>query len=148
MQYKSQKVEQLTVFLANRPGILADLCAHLSERGINIRAMSTLDILEMQANVNEIIEIGEMLSEYQKSLGIDNEKLQSALTNINVSMENLTEATEMISTTIDTIAEASPEATATQDMLRNELLAEIETEAAPAEKEEELEEKIREAQRE
>jgi hypothetical protein len=112
-------------------------------------AMSTLDILEMQANVNEIVEIGSMLSEYQKSLGIDNDKLQDALTNINVSMENLTEATEMISTTIDSIAEASPEATSTQEMLRSELMAEIETEVAPAAKvEEELEEKIKEAQRE
>jgi hypothetical protein len=43
MQYTSRKVEQLTVFIQNRPGILADLCAHLSERGVNIRAMSTLD---------------------------------------------------------------------------------------------------------
>jgi hypothetical protein len=43
MKPKSQKVEQITVFLENRPGILADLCAHLSERGINIKAISTID---------------------------------------------------------------------------------------------------------
>jgi len=116
---------------------------------LNEMAMSTIDVLEMQENVNEIIEIGQMLSSYQKSLGIDNQKLQDALTNINVSMEHLAEATEMISTTIDSIAEASPEASGIQDSLRNELLAEIQSEALPAEKEEKtLKSKIEEAQRE
>lgn len=43
MKFKCEKVEQLTVFLENRPGILADLCAHLSDRRINIRAISVLD---------------------------------------------------------------------------------------------------------
>jgi hypothetical protein len=46
MNVKCKKVEQITVFLDNRPGILADLCAHLSDRGINIRAMSTLENTE------------------------------------------------------------------------------------------------------
>lgn len=43
MKFKCEKVEQLTVFLENRPGILADLCAHLSDRRISIRAMAVLD---------------------------------------------------------------------------------------------------------
>lgn len=43
MKYKCEEVEQLTVFLENRPGVLADLCAHLSDSGINIRAISTID---------------------------------------------------------------------------------------------------------
>lgn len=43
MNPKCKKVEQITAFLENRPGILADLCAHLCDRGINIRAMSTLE---------------------------------------------------------------------------------------------------------
>jgi hypothetical protein len=46
MNLKCRKVQQITVVLENRPGILADLCAHLSDRGINIRAMSTLEITE------------------------------------------------------------------------------------------------------
>jgi hypothetical protein len=43
MRFKPEAVEQITVFLENRPGILADLCAHLSDRGIDIRAISTID---------------------------------------------------------------------------------------------------------
>jgi hypothetical protein len=43
MRFKPTEVEQITIFLENRPGILADLCAHLSDRRINIRAISTID---------------------------------------------------------------------------------------------------------
>lgn len=43
MAIKCEQVEQLTVFLENRPGILADLCAHLSDRGVDLRAISTID---------------------------------------------------------------------------------------------------------
>jgi len=38
-----ERVQQLTVFLENRPGILADLCVHLCESGVNVRAMMTLE---------------------------------------------------------------------------------------------------------
>jgi hypothetical protein len=43
MTIACERVEQLTVALENRPGILADLCAHLSDSGINVRAMMTLE---------------------------------------------------------------------------------------------------------
>ncbi len=43
MKIKPERVEQLTLFLENRPGILADLCAHLSDHRVNIRAISVLD---------------------------------------------------------------------------------------------------------
>ena len=46
MKFKSEQVEQLTVFVENRPGILADLCIHLSDHRINIRAMAVLDNTE------------------------------------------------------------------------------------------------------
>jgi hypothetical protein len=38
-----ERVQQLTLFLENRPGILADLCAHLCDQGVNFRAVMTLD---------------------------------------------------------------------------------------------------------
>jgi hypothetical protein len=38
-----ERVQQLTLLLENRPGILADLCAHLCDRGVNVRAMMTLE---------------------------------------------------------------------------------------------------------
>ncbi len=43
MRFKCKQVEQLTIILENRPGILADLCAHLCDRSINVRAITTLD---------------------------------------------------------------------------------------------------------
>jgi hypothetical protein len=43
MAITCEKVQQLTLFLENRPGILADLCAHLADRGVNIRAITTLE---------------------------------------------------------------------------------------------------------
>jgi hypothetical protein len=43
MRFKSEEVEQITVSLENRPGILADLCAYLSDRRINLRAIAALD---------------------------------------------------------------------------------------------------------
>jgi hypothetical protein len=49
MTIKSGRVEQITLFLENRPGILADLCAHLADRDINIRAITTLESTETGA---------------------------------------------------------------------------------------------------
>lgn len=43
MNVKCEQVEQISVFLQNRPGILADLCAHLSDHRVNIRAVAVLD---------------------------------------------------------------------------------------------------------
>ena len=38
-----RKVVQITVSLENRPGILADLCAHLCDRGIDVEALATIE---------------------------------------------------------------------------------------------------------
>lgn len=43
MEFSSERAQQLTLFLENRPGILADLCAHLCDGGVNVRAMMTLE---------------------------------------------------------------------------------------------------------
>ena len=43
MKFKCEQVEQFTAFLENRPGVLAELCTQLSKRGVNIRAISTVD---------------------------------------------------------------------------------------------------------
>jgi hypothetical protein len=43
MKFKCEEVEQITVCLENRPGVLADLCGHLSDHRISIRAISVLD---------------------------------------------------------------------------------------------------------
>jgi hypothetical protein len=41
MAVKLEKLEQITLLLENRPGILADLCARLSAKQVNIRAITT-----------------------------------------------------------------------------------------------------------
>lgn len=41
MRMSCRKVEQITLLLENRPGILAELCANLNQRGVSIRAIST-----------------------------------------------------------------------------------------------------------
>ena len=51
MDITCEKVEQLTLFLENRPGILADLCAHLADHRINIRAMTTVESTETTVEV-------------------------------------------------------------------------------------------------
>ena len=43
MKIKCERVEQITVILENRPGILADLCAYLSDRKIDVKAIATVD---------------------------------------------------------------------------------------------------------
>lgn len=43
MSIECERVQELTVSLENRPGILADLCAHLCDGGVNVRAMMTLE---------------------------------------------------------------------------------------------------------
>ncbi len=48
MRFKCERVEQLSVRLENRPGILADLCAHLSDRRINVRAIAAIDTVDAE----------------------------------------------------------------------------------------------------
>ena len=38
---------QISAFLANRPGIVADFCAALTEHGVNIKAMCVLDSVDI-----------------------------------------------------------------------------------------------------
>lgn len=41
-----QIVKQLSIFLKNRPGTLADVCSHLTEEGINIIGFSVSDTVD------------------------------------------------------------------------------------------------------
>jgi hypothetical protein len=44
---RATRETQLSAFLANRPGVVADLCAALTERGVNIRAICVLDSVDV-----------------------------------------------------------------------------------------------------
>ncbi len=45
MQAKPE--QQISAFLANKPGVVAHLCAALAERGVNILAMTVLDTVDV-----------------------------------------------------------------------------------------------------
>ncbi len=65
MKFACERVQQLTVSLENRPGILADLCAHLCDGGVNVRAMMTLESTDagtVRIVVDKPDEAREMLS--------------------------------------------------------------------------------------
>ncbi len=47
MSFKCERVQQIAMSLENRPGILADLCAHLGDHGIDIRAITAFEAGEM-----------------------------------------------------------------------------------------------------
>jgi len=47
MSLKAEKYEQISVFLENRPGVVADLCNALTEQDISIRAMTVLDTIDI-----------------------------------------------------------------------------------------------------
>ncbi|MFQ5492090.1 MAG: ACT domain-containing protein [Phycisphaerae bacterium] len=47
MDAKAARVEQISIFLSNRPGVVADLCAALTEQHINIRALTVLDTTDI-----------------------------------------------------------------------------------------------------
>jgi hypothetical protein len=46
MAITCEKVEQIIVFLRNRPGMLADLVDRLAEGGVNLRAITTVEATE------------------------------------------------------------------------------------------------------
>ncbi len=47
MTTKAERLEQFSVFLRNRPGVVADLCTALTEQHIDIRAVSVLDTIDI-----------------------------------------------------------------------------------------------------
>jgi len=47
MGTKAEAVEQISIFLGNRPGVVADLCSALSEQQIDIRAVTVLDTTDI-----------------------------------------------------------------------------------------------------
>ncbi|MCP4591880.1 MAG: ACT domain-containing protein [bacterium] len=47
MEHNAEIVEQISIFLENRTGVIADLCAHFTERSINIRAVAVIDTIDI-----------------------------------------------------------------------------------------------------
>ena len=108
-------------------------------------AQSMEDVIEMESGLKEVVEIGENLGQWQKQLGFDTEKLESAVTSIRTSMEKVNTATNMMTSSMDAAMAGGTELSEMQDDLRAELLAELSSEKGAEEKldkkiEEEMEE--------
>jgi hypothetical protein len=69
MKFKCEKVEQITLTLENRPGILADLCAHLADRRINIRAIAAFDDVAT-GNVRLVVDNPDLAKETLSQAGV------------------------------------------------------------------------------
>ena len=69
MKFRCAEVEQITLSLENRPGILADLCAHLSDRRVNIRAITALENTE-PGTVRLVADNPELTKELLSSAGV------------------------------------------------------------------------------
>ena len=79
----------------------------------------------MQGGLNEVAEIGNDLGKWQKQMGFDTTKLESAVTNIRTSMEKVNMATTMMTSSMDAAMGGGNELSEMQDSLRSELLAEL-----------------------
>ncbi|MBP2029314.1 hypothetical protein J2755_000234 [Methanohalophilus levihalophilus] len=90
-------------------------------------AQSMSDVIEMQTGLKEVVEIGENLGQWQKQLGFDTAKMESAITTIRTSMEKVNTATSMMTSSMDAAMGGDTELSEMQDSLRSELLAELST---------------------
>jgi len=108
-------------------------------------AQSMSDVIEMQSGLKEVVDIGNDIGKWQKQLGFDTSKLESAVTNIRTSMEKVNTATNMMTSSMDAAMGGGTELTEMQDSLRSELLAELSSDTVSDDKlskkiEEEMEE--------
>ncbi|OPY17367.1 MAG: hypothetical protein A4E23_01546 [Methanomethylovorans sp. PtaU1.Bin073] len=97
-------------------------------------AQSMTDVIEMQTGLKEVVEIGQDLGKWQKQLGFDTNKMESAITNIRTSMEKVNTATSMMTSSMDVAMSGNTELSEMQDSLRSELLAELSGEKASEDK--------------
>ncbi|RQD88917.1 hypothetical protein D5R95_02625 [Methanosalsum natronophilum] len=91
-------------------------------------AQSMKDVIEMQIGLKDVVPIGEDLGQWQKQLGFDTNKLESAVTNIRTSMDKVNNASNIMTSTMDAAMSGGEELSDVQDSLRSELLAELSSE--------------------
>jgi hypothetical protein len=114
----------------------------LNTLGSMLEMASTMrNALEDQQALTEIVAIGGDLAAAQKSMGLDPTKLEATISNINASIQKVTQTSEALSTQMDLLS--SPEASSTQESLKAELMAELKADTG---QEDSLEAKIKAAQ--
>ncbi len=98
-----------------------------------------LDLMELAKGLVDIVNIGVDIGEMQNELGVDSLKLEKALTNITESIVNVEAAADSIGIAVNSVLTSGDDIKLDQEILRKELLVELELEKT---EEEELMEEI------
>lgn len=102
----------------------------------DLREMATemSDLVEMGGIMSGVINSGGDLIKIQNKLGLDSTKLNSSLARIRTCMTNVENASNTLSATIDTSISNPKQLSTDQEVLRKELLAEMQPQKMEAEK--------------
>lgn len=97
-------------------------------------AMEMIDLVEMGGILHSVIEAGGDLAKIQSRLGLDSSKLESSLAKIRTSMTHMEDIANVLSATIESTLTSPKQLSMDQEILRKELLAEMQAERLEAEK--------------
>jgi hypothetical protein len=97
-------------------------------------AMEMIDLVEMGGIMSSVIDAGGDLAKIQNQLGLDPTKLESSLGKIRASMTHMDGIADALSATIEASISNPKQLSADQDILRKEILTEMQAQEIPAEK--------------
>ena len=97
-------------------------------------ALEMLNLVEMGGILHGVIEVGGDLVKMQSRLGLDSAKLGSSLSRIRSSMTHMEDIANVLSATIEIGISNPKQLSADQEVLRKELLTEMEIQKNQVEK--------------
>jgi hypothetical protein len=97
-------------------------------------AMEMLDLVEIGEILHGVVEAGVDLAKLQGKLGLDPAKLESSLGKIRTSMTHMDGIADALSVTIEASISNPKQLSADQEILRKEILTEMQAQEIPAEK--------------
>jgi hypothetical protein len=97
-------------------------------------AMEMIDLVEIGEILHGVIEAGGDLAKVQSRLGLDSSKLESSLVKIRTSMTHMDGIADALSATIETSMSNPKQLSSDQEVLKRELLTEIQAQETPAER--------------
>ena len=98
-------------------------------------ADSMADLCEMEEILRDVIEAGGNLIRIQNNLGLDTSQFESSMAKIQTSMTHMNDIAGVLTATIEGTLANPDEVSAEQEVLRKELLVEIQAESKKVEKE-------------
>jgi hypothetical protein len=110
-------------------------------------AMEMIDLVELGGILHDVIGAGGDLAKVQNKLGINSSKLESSLAKIMSSMTHMDHVATALSTTINSALATPTQLTMDQEILRKELLAEMQAEKAGVKLVEKVSTEVKEAQK-